>query len=175
MSMDENEKKQQLSIAYLHAVASVAGYACQAPAVDDDSVDRTLVARGWVGTDAFFYSPRIDVQLKSFSRAALTRGEQGFSYELRKKNYDELRPATPLVPRLLVVLLLPNEREDWLSQGDGKLVVRHAAYFLSLCGMPDREDILHAVTVEIPRKNLLSVKNLQRLMNQVAQGLRRLQ
>ena len=46
--MDENEQKQQLSIAYLHAVASAAGFACQSPGVDDDSVDRTIVARGWV-------------------------------------------------------------------------------------------------------------------------------
>ena len=29
--MDENEQKQQLSIAYLHAVASAVGFACQAP------------------------------------------------------------------------------------------------------------------------------------------------
>ena len=34
--MDENERKQQMSIAYLHAVASAAGFACQATAVDND-------------------------------------------------------------------------------------------------------------------------------------------
>ena len=44
--MDENEQKQQLSIAYLRAVASVAGLACQAAEVDNDSVDQTLLARG---------------------------------------------------------------------------------------------------------------------------------
>ena len=61
--MDENEQKQQLSIAYLHAVASAAGFACQATTVDNDSVDRTLVARGWLHDKAMFRSPKIDVQL----------------------------------------------------------------------------------------------------------------
>jgi hypothetical protein len=62
--MDENEQKQQLSVAYLHAVASAAGFACQAPGVDDDSVDRTVVARGWVHAKSVLRSPKIDVQLK---------------------------------------------------------------------------------------------------------------
>jgi cytochrome oxidase assembly protein ShyY1 len=68
--MDENEQKQQLSVAYLHAVASAAGFACQEPGVDDDSVDRTLVARGWVHEQSFVRSPKIDVQLKCITVAS---------------------------------------------------------------------------------------------------------
>jgi len=142
--------------------------------VDDDSVDRTIVARGWLDKEAVYYSPRIDVQLKSFSRNALNKGEKGFSYELRKKNYDELRPENPLVPRLLVVFLLPADKATWLSQGDKQVVLRHAAYYLSLCRMPERGDVQHTVTVEVPRKNLLSDRNLQRLMSQVSRGRRKL-
>ena len=58
--MDENEQKQQLSIAYLHAIASSAGYACYVPCVDDDSVDRTVVARGWLHENLVLRSPKID-------------------------------------------------------------------------------------------------------------------
>src|SRR5262245_14778055 len=126
--MDENEQKQQLSLAYVHAVAAAAGFACQAPAVDD-SVDRTITARGWMNPEAMYYSPRIDVQLKSFGRNAITRGEKSFKYELRKKNSDELRPENPLVPCLLVVLLLPPDKDQWLSQTHKQTVLRHAAYY----------------------------------------------
>ena len=89
--MDENEQKQQLSIAYLHAVASAAGFACQAPAVDDDSIDRTIVARGWLHKQAVLRSPKIDVQLKSTTREPLRTGEDSFVFRVNKKNYDDLR------------------------------------------------------------------------------------
>jgi hypothetical protein len=109
--MDENEQKQQLSIAYLHAVASAAGFACQPPAVDNDSVDRTLVARGWLHSKAIFRSPKIDVQMKSLSREHLREHETALTFRLNRKNYDELRHRAQ-VPRLLVVLLLPRQREQ---------------------------------------------------------------
>src|SRR5262249_22470420 len=156
----------------LHAVASVAGYACQAPNVDDDSVDRTIIARGWVDPEAVHYSPRIDVQVKSVSRGALTRGAKRLKDELRKENYDELRPENPLSPRLLVVFLLPRDRRRRLSQGDRQMVVRYAAYYISLCGQRARGDVRHSVTVEVPRKNLFSVRNLRRLMSQASRGWR---
>jgi hypothetical protein len=172
--MDEHEQKQQLSVAYLHAVASAAGYACQQPEVDDDSVDRTLVARGWVHEEATYYSPRIDVQLKSVTRPALTRDERFFSYELKKKNYDELRQEEPMVPRVLVVLLLPDLPADWVSQRHTQLTIRYAAYYLSLCGMPERTNVKYSVTVHVPRKNLLSVDTLRGLMAQASRGWRKL-
>jgi hypothetical protein len=172
--MDENEQKQQLSVAYLHAVASAAGYACHTPAVDDDSVDRVIVARGWVDQAAVHYSPRIDVQLKALTRRPLTTSEAFFSYALKKKNYDDLRPEEPMVPRLLVVLLLPEAPSDWVSQGDRRLVIRYATYYLSLCGSPERKDVKYKVSVNIPRKQLLSVNNLRRLMAQASRGERRL-
>ena len=172
--MDENEQKQQLSAAYLHAVASAAGYACQTPAVDDDSVDRALVARGWVDESAVHYSPRIDIQLKGLTRPPLARGETSFSYPLKKKNYDDLRQEGPMVPRLLVVLLLPESSGDWVSQGDRQLAIRYAAYYLSLCGMPERNDVKYKVTVDVPRKNLFSANHLHRLMAQASRGERKL-
>ncbi len=132
--MDENEQKQQLSIAYLHAVASAAGFACQTREVDDDSIDRTIVARGWLHEQAVYRSPKIDVQLKSFGRNPLRADENSFTFRLIRKNYDELRQPVQ-VPRLLVVLLLPREPELWVDQDDQRMLTRYAAYYLSLAGM----------------------------------------
>src|SRR5205823_3824610 len=115
--MDENEQKQQLSIAYLHAVASAAGFACQSPGVDDDSVDRTIVARGWVHKLSVLRSPKIDVQLKSIVREPLTAAERSFTFRLNQKNYDDLRHRS-MVPRLLVVFLLPRQRRRRIEQND---------------------------------------------------------
>lgn len=80
-----------------------------------------------------------------------------------------------MVPRLLVVLVLPEISGDWVSQGHKRLTIRYAAYYLSLCGMPERKDVKYKVTVAIPRKNLLSVNNLRRLMAQASRGGRKLE
>src|SRR5271157_5867980 len=43
-----NEQKQQLSVAYVHAVAARAGYTCQVQTIDVDSVDLIISASGKV-------------------------------------------------------------------------------------------------------------------------------
>jgi hypothetical protein len=169
--MEENEQKQQLSVAYLHAVASAAGFACQAPGVDDDSVDRTIVARGWLHERSILRSPKIDVQLKSVTREPLKDEEESFTLRLSKKNYDDLRhPA--MVPRMLVVLL-PRDRRQWIEQDDERMLSRYAAYYVSLSG---RAETRHPgkVPVELPRSNLLTVEALRRLMGRASQRKREL-
>jgi hypothetical protein len=171
--MDENEQKQQLSIAYLHAVASAAGFACQGHEVDDDSVDRTVVARGWLHEKSLLRSPKIDIQLKSFTRDPLRKDEASFTFRLNRKNYDELRHQTQ-VPRLLVVLLLPREPEQWIVSDHERLAMKRAAYYVSLAEMADAPQ-KSKVPVELPRNNLLAVDALRRLMEQASRGVRRLQ
>jgi hypothetical protein len=171
--MDENEQKQQLSIAYLHTVASAAGFACQAREVDDDSIDRTIVARGWLHEEAIYRSPKIDIQLKSLAREPLGDDETSFTFRLNRKNYDELRHRAQVL-RLLVVLLLPRDPQLWVEQDHERMVSRYAAYYVSLAGMGDAPQKTK-VPVEVPGANLFSVDALRRLMEQAARGVRRLQ
>lgn len=97
--MDLNQRKQQFSIAYLHAVASVVGYSTTEPGVDDDSVDREIKARGPYGRRR---SPQLDVQLKCTEAMASRNGH--FSFPLPIKNYNDLRGDDLHVPRILVVV-----------------------------------------------------------------------
>jgi hypothetical protein len=78
-----------------------------------------------------------------------------------------------MVPRLLVVLLLPRQRRRWLEQNDERMVRRYAAYYVSLAGAPETS-LRGKVPVIVPRKNLLSVDNLRRLMVQASQRKRKL-
>ena len=87
--MTENEQKQQFSIAYIQAVAARAGYACQANLVDDDSVDVTLAASGWVHNTVVLRSPRLEVQLKATAQNILRPDHLAFPLPL--KNYNDLR------------------------------------------------------------------------------------
>ena len=79
--MTLNEQKQQLSVAYVHAVAAHAGYTCQVQVVDEDSVDVLIAASGYVHDRAVLRSPRLEVQLKATSSLRLGAETSGFPFE----------------------------------------------------------------------------------------------
>jgi hypothetical protein len=109
--MHINQRKEQFSRAYIHAVASVAGYALYEPYVDDDSIDCGLAARGAAGN---FYSPRVELQLKSSSRNIVKKDR--IVFPLGIKTYNDLRA----------------ERDRLLAFTDGRRNVLQALRILAL-------------------------------------------
>jgi len=162
--MDSATRKEQLSHAYVRAVASAAGCSVDRPEVDRDSVDLMLKGYDTGGPIAY---PRLDLQLKCSSREVMTNDE--IRFPVKRKNYDDLRKENVLVPRLLVVVLVPEEVGRWLFQSEEEMLVRHCAYWRSLRGMPESPND-HSVTVRIPRGNLFDVAILGELMRRVSQG-----
>ena len=162
--MTLNEQKQQLSVAYVHAVAARAGYACQVITIDDDSIDVQLAARGRVHEKSVLRSPKIDVQLKATAQPILA--EDHLAFPLPLKNYNDLREEV-LVPRLLVVLYLPEDDTMWLEQSEDKMISRHCAYWRSLLGQPETTNQT-SVTVHLPREQCLTVSSLRELMEKVS-------
>lgn len=120
--MDLNAQKEQFSRAYVQAVAAVAGYAWYAPSVDDDSVDLGIAERGGRGT---VRSPRLEAQLKC--HAAQTPGGEHLSFPLKMKNFDDLRDPNVQVPRVLIVVLVPDVPGDWLTCSEPEMVLRRYA------------------------------------------------
>ncbi len=112
--------------------------------------------------------PSLDLQLKA--TIDLREGADGdFRYALRKRNYDLLRCPT-LVPRILLVLALPEDEGDWLSVSEEQLILRRCAYWVSLKNATAVENTT-AVTVTIPRTNRLDVGELKRLMEMARTGV----
>lgn len=161
--MDEAQRKEQFSNAYLQAVAPVAGYWLTKPPVDDDSVDWIVGGRGAGGT---LRRPRVEVQLKCTARDILYQHDLRFP--LSRKNYDDLRDPDLTLPRLLVVVLVPEQIDDWLAQTEAALVLRVCGYWVSLRGAPPRSSASTNVTVRIPRAQILDVAALQTLMARVS-------
>ena len=162
--MTENEQKQQLSVAYVHAVAARAGYACQVIHVDNDSIDVQLAARGMVHHQAVLRSPRIDIQLKATSQSVLK--ESHLTFPLPIKNYNDLREPV-LVPRILVVLRLPEDDGLWLEQNEDAMISKHCAYWMALLGEPETKN-QSTVTVHLPRDQQFTVSSLRTVMEKVS-------
>ena len=158
--LSENDIESALSAAYVQAIAAEAGYTCgKPPEPDQDSVDIQIAAGGDM-------RPKLDIQLKASIR--LVSDGTGFAYPVKIKNYNDLRIPTQ-TPRLLVVLDLPKKREQWLTVTVKQLVLKRAAYWVSLGGMPETANET-SVTVTIPVANIFDVGALKRLMEQSRTG-----
>ncbi len=164
--MDPGVQKEQFSAAYVGAVAAAAGYSVYTPRVDDDSIDITIAGRGGRGT---FTSPRIEVQLKCTSRHV--PGERILGFPLKLKNYNDLRARTVLVPRILVVAVVPDDSEEWIKLYRKGLIMRLNGYWVSLFNLPKKPN-RRSVTVHIPTKQKFSPSALNWMMNKISSGKR---
>lgn len=153
--------ESELSLAYLQAVAAKAAFAVDIPHIDHDSIDAVVSAKGLLATDSLKRSPRIEIQLKATVNAQENRSQQ-FPFSLPLKNYDELRADTVL-PRLLVLLVLPKKDTEWLRHEPEMLILQRCAYYMSLKGLPHSANMGHE-TVYIPARNMLTPDSLHALM-----------
>jgi hypothetical protein len=111
--MTIDDQKEQFSFAYARAVAAVAKVAVSEPAVDDDSVDLEFKLKGGGGA---FRSPQLGAQVKCTETANVHQDH--IAYALKLKNYEELRPTNLLVPRILIVVTVPDDLNDWLNHSE---------------------------------------------------------
>ena len=162
--MTLDDQKEQFSFAYARAVAAVAQIAVNEPAVDDDSVDLSFKRRGGGGA---VRSPQLDAQVKCTESANVHPTH--VAYPLKLKNYEELRPTNLLVPRILIVVTVPDVLADWLSHSEPELAMRKCGYWVSLRGWAATANSTN-VTVHLPRANHFNVAQLQQIMQRIGNG-----
>jgi hypothetical protein len=162
--MELSQQKQEFSKAYVKAVAAACGYATKEPSVDDDSVDLCLAARGGEGT---VRSPQLDLQLKCTAQQVVAETTVNFPLEI--KNYEELRPTDFMVPRILVIVIVPNDVSLWITHTENELLLRHCGYWYSLRGMPATDNET-TVTVNVPRSQVFNVAGLNDIMQRIGNG-----
>ena len=151
--MDLNTRKSRFSLSYIEAVASYAGFQVEEVKVDLDSVDGTLKAD-------FGMRPRIEFQAKATARDVIRDSHVHFPISV--KNYNDLRIET-INPRILIVLVMPEEVDGWVNQTDEELCLRHCAYWMSLTGELATPNIDN-VTVRVPLGNMFDSAQLTAMM-----------
>ncbi len=163
--LTEQNIEAELSYAYLHAVASKAGFACEYTSRHMDSVAIDAIVREegrLLATDSVLTSFEIHLQLKAtYQQLKEINGRWSFSLPINQ--YDKLREARVQNPRILVVLQLPPKPEEWLLHSEDALIAKRCAYWVSLRGAPKSENTGHQ-TVYIPRTQMLSIESLKEIM-----------
>lgn len=154
--LSHNDIMEELSLAYVRAVASRGGFAVQEVRRDRDSIDLHIHARGPLG-GGVLHSPALAIQLKSTAHD-LPADSVGFSYDLRVRNYNDLIRPT-LIPGVLVLFLL-----TWTEQA---LTLRRSAYWLSLHGRPPTTNEA-SVRVHLTRSQVFDGAALRGLLERIS-------
>jgi len=107
------------------------------------------------------------IQAKATSRNVIGRDGRQLRSPLPIRDYDSLRNFTR--PIILILVLLPDDETQWLTQTDAELCLRYCAYWLSLEGRPEVGNS-SSVTVHIPTTNVFSSSQLADLMDKALSG-----
>lgn len=165
MPLPENELKEELSYAYIHALSARAGFTCDRPGKDRQSMDVQVNSEGRACEQALIVQAHLGIQLKATAQEIPDGNEIPFSLPI--KNYNDLR-CLNAIPRLLVLFVMPPDANQWLRcEIEEHLITRRCAYFLNLFGYPEVQNAT-ARTVHIPRQNVLTVESLKNLMVQAS-------
>lgn len=165
--MDIERIKEDLSICYLKTIAAVNGIALDQIPHDEDSID--VVIKKFIELDGGLrFNSQISIQLKSTSSPSqYTIGENEITYRLKVKNYNDLC-APSAMPSMLVLLILPENEDEWVNWTEEELMLRGQMFWLSL----QNEAISNnagTVSVKIPKSNRLSKDSIEALLIKVAE------
>lgn len=163
--MDIKQRKEQFSLAYVNAIAAKIGLSNAGWSVDDDSVDLSLKGRGY---DALIRNPQVDLQLKCTSQKNIIKNGL-LHFPLKKKNYDDLRGDDVMCPRYLVVLVVPENIDQWIESKNDSMVLHHSCYWVSIRSYPETKNET-SVTIEIPVTQKLDCDSLTELMCLASRG-----
>jgi hypothetical protein len=156
--MHITSRQEQFSRSVVYAIASKAGCAVSLRNVDDDSIDLTLCSK------MLSRRPSVDVQLKCTGQNIFE--EDVLKFFLDKGNYDDLRLEDVLVPRIMIVVAVPPDIEDWLEQSEERLLIRKCGYWVSLLGLPPTSNS-SGVTISLPRTNMFTPETLTTIMQKI--------
>lgn len=168
--MDDNSKKEEFSYGYIATICSASGLSVTKAerSLDNQGIDLTIIAPA---TIKGLLSPRVDVQVKCTSQNIIQ--ENVIKYPIPIKNYQELIERKVSVPRLLILVIVPNKIEEWIDVDQHFTTIRKCAYWISLEGYRESKNQT-SVTVEIPKENLLTPESVLKIIENAAEKQERL-
>lgn len=161
--MHLTKRKEQFNVAYVGAMAAQVGINNARTEVDDDSIDVYLVGKNYSGK---IRNPQIQLQLKCTSQSLVSGSV--IKFQLKRKNYDDLRGHDVLCPRYLAVLMVPHNENEWSEHSADGMLLRHNCYWVSIRDLPDISNA--SVVVDVPLAQRLTPDELKRMMTRASDG-----
>lgn len=156
--------KEELSVAYLHMLASATGLTTGSWSQDYDVRDVTLKSSVEYPS---LSDAGIDVQLKCTGQEAVARVDT-VAWSVSKRTADKLRKTNRATPYLLCVLVTPPEAHFWLESSVDGLLARSHMYYEWGYNIPAVPAGQASITVHLPKSNLLTPATLLDLMEEAS-------
>ncbi|WP_052732673.1 DUF4365 domain-containing protein [Hymenobacter terrenus] len=162
--MTEEQIKEQLSRNYLDLLASRGGYKSLVASLDhgvDVTISKVKVHdRG--GKRRLLDSGQfIDVQLKCTCEASIVAGPTNIKYDLEVKSYNDLIDRRgSSAPLILIVMVLPDNRDLWLSIREHEIALAKCAYWYVPEQTAEYTTNTESIRITIPKANSLSLQFL---------------
>jgi hypothetical protein len=165
--LTKQHRQEALSRAYIQAIAAACGmsYSVANPDYGIDLTLHDILIRNKRRRESGF---RLDVQAKSTTTASVRASS--IEYRIEQRTYELLRDTEAPIPRILVVLVLPEDEAAWLDQSEEQLVLRRCAYWHCLTGWEPAAN-RKTISITIPRENVFSIESLRGIMDRVKQGV----
>jgi hypothetical protein len=129
--MDPNHQKDHFSRAVVRALAAAAGVGATVPEYDQNSRDVLFTADDTPDAPGL----ELQAQLKCTSGVDLTADE--FTFQLPVRDYERLRQTGAYIPRILIVVVVPDDPTDWIvTTSPEQIALKRCAYWRSLAGKP---------------------------------------
>ncbi len=168
MGLTREHIQEDLSTAYISAVAAKAGFDCNIPTRHDYGVDLEITpiesddAGGRVP-----YGRSLRIQAKATHTVDLSTNGN-IIYSIKKGNYNKLVKETGIgSPYILVLYCMPKDDNEWLSICDHEqAVLKHCGYWISLRGLEKTENKGN-IRIKIPKNNVFNETSLTNIMNTI--------
>lgn len=167
--MPQTSAMELLQIGYLHSVVAAAGCTLGAP-FPDRGIDWTVNHE----SSAHLLDPEASIKISLKSTASIPPNPSGdhFSFRLENEHLRKLASSPVIVPRILVVMLVPRSWDDWIDVQPYSLAISHCSYWINLEGHKLPASSTGKTTVHVPTANVFDHNALCQIMQRVGAGVR---
>jgi hypothetical protein len=142
-------QQEQISLAYLAAVATRAGATSALWNVDKDGVDVTL-QRDFI--DVAF-------QMKCTYAPILLSDGETYAFDLDVPTYNKLRAPNRSSAGYLGLVVVPRDLDEWLTHDEDSLLMRCKGYYARIQNSPD-VSTKETTRIHLPKKQRLDQAGL---------------
>ncbi|MFJ5039074.1 DUF4365 domain-containing protein [Streptomyces parvulus] len=127
MGVADSWQQEQVSLAYVAALATRGGYTLGKWEVDKDGVDLSVKR-----SDGLTF----ELQMKCTYSPTMVAQGTAYSYDLDIPTYDKLRASTRTSVGFLGLVVVPRDLEEWMVHDERELTMRCSGYWVKLQDAP---------------------------------------
>jgi hypothetical protein len=165
MSLTREHIQEDLSVAYISAVAAKAGYDCQNYGRHDYGIDLQINPIVEINKKRYYEGVPLRIQAKASHDFGYSNSGY-ISFDLKTRNYNILAKDQKGYPIILVLYCMPRNDNDWLSIYNEGTTLKHCGYWLSLRGK-ELSNTKYTTNIKIPKDQIFSETSLISLMANV--------